>query len=157
MTEENLSMEMVVAVFSMRWKAKRALEGLQQLTEEGSFELVDGAIMVKDSAGNLTIDETLELTPEQGAKRGALIGGIIGVIFPPGLLATAAVGAAAGAAVGHLRKLGFAEDYLDELDGEMTAGRTALLVVVDQADAEAVADAVDGYIRIDRQSVRQES
>ena len=45
MTEENPASEMVVTVFSLRWKAKHALEGLQRLGEDGSLELVDGAIM----------------------------------------------------------------------------------------------------------------
>ncbi len=157
MTEENLALEMVVAVFSLRWKAKHALEGLQRLGEDGSLELVDGAIMVKDSAGNLTIDETLKLTPTKGAKRGALVGGLIGVIFPPALLAAAAVGAAAGATAGHLRKLGFADDYLNQLDEELAAGRIALMVVVNEADADSVVGALDDYIRIDRLPVRQKS
>ncbi len=156
MADENPDLEMVVAVFSMRWKAKHALERLQQRSEDGSFELIDGAIMVKDAAGNLSIDETLKLTPKKGAKRGALIGGIVGVIFPPGLVAAAAVGAAAGATAGHLRKLGFSEAYVETLDEEMAAGRTALMVVVSEANADAVGGEIDDYVRLDRQPVQQD-
>ncbi len=155
MTAEDAHLEMVLAVFSMRWKAKHALEGLQKRSEEGAFELIDGAIMVKNAAGDLSIDETLEMTPKKGAKRGALIGGVVGVVFPPSLLATAAIGAAAGAVTGHLRKLGFNDAYVDELDEEMAAGRTALMVVVDEADADAVAGEIDDYLRLDRQPVTQ--
>jgi uncharacterized membrane protein len=155
MTADDANLEMILAVFSMRWKAKHALEGLREGSEEGSFELIDGAIMVKGSDGNLSIDETLGPTATKGAKRGAVIGGIIGVIFPPGLVAAAAVGAAAGATAGHLRKLGLSEAYMEELNEEMAAGRTALMVVVAESDAEAVAGEIDDYIRIDRRPVKQ--
>ncbi len=155
MTEDEPTLEMVVAVFSMPWKAKHALERVQQLGELGTVDLVDGAVMVKDSGGNLTISETLALTPKKGARRGAIAGGVIGVIFPPAILAAAAIGAAAGAAAGHFRDLGFADDYLTRLDEELAAGRSALMVVVDEADVDSVVDAMDDSLRIDRQPVRR--
>ncbi len=155
MTEQNPTLEMVVAVFSMEWKAKHALEGVKQLSEDKSIDLVDGAILVKDPQGSLAIRETLELTPKKGAKRGAIAGGVIGVIFPPGILAAAAIGAVAGAAAGHFRDIGFADDYLERLDEELAAGRIALMIVVDEADASSVVDDLDDYIRIERQPVRR--
>jgi uncharacterized membrane protein len=157
MNEDSPALEGVLAVFTMEWKATHALERLQEASAGGAFELVAGAIMVKDSEGNLAVTKTLELTPKEGAKRGAVVGGILGVVFPAGLLAGAAVGAIAGATVGHFQKLGFADDYLEQLDEELKAGRTALLVVVDEADAMAVIDALDDYSRIDRQPIRHET
>lgn len=156
MTDESPNLEGIIAVFTMPWKATHALERLQKHSDEGSFDLVDGAIIVKDPGGDLAIQKRLDLTPQKGAKRGALVGGILGVVFPPSLLAGAAIGAIAGATVGHFQKVGFADEYLEQLDEELTAGRTALLVVVDEADADAVAGAIDDYTRIDRQPVNQE-
>lgn len=155
MTDESQNLEGVLAVFTMEWKATHALERLEKSSEEGAFDLLDGAIMVKDSDGNLAVTKTLELTPKKGAKRGAVVGGILGVVFPAGLIAGAVVGAVAGATVGHFRKLGFADEYVDQLDEEMKAGRTALLVIVEESDAMAVINALDGYTRIDRQPIKQ--
>jgi uncharacterized membrane protein len=139
----------------------RAVEGapnaLFVVLDGGSIDLVDAAIMVKDAAGNLMISETLEVTPEKGAKRGALVGGVIGAIFPPGILGAAAIGAAVGATAGHFRKLGFTEDYLDQLNEELAVGRSALMVVVNEAGADSVRDAIDDYIRLNRQPVRPEN
>ena len=154
MSDDAQGLEGVLAVFTMEWKATHALERLQNASDDGAFELVDGAIMVKDSEGNLAVTKTLELTPKKGAKRGAVVGGVLGVVFPAGLVAGAVVGAVAGATVGHFRKLSFADEYVEQLDEELKTGRTALLVVVDESHAMAFINALDGYTRIDRQPIR---
>jgi len=156
MADESPVLEGIIAVFIMPWKATHAFEQLEKHGEDGAFELIDGAIIVKDPGGDLAIQKTLGLTPKKGAKRGVLIGGILGVVFPPILLAGAAIGAIAGATVGHFRKLGFADDYLEQLDKDLSAGRTALLVVVGEDDAEAVVAYIDDYTRIDRQPIKTE-
>ena len=156
MTDESPDLEAIIAVFTMPWKATHALEQLQKHGDEGSFDLIDGAVIVKDPGGDLAIQKRLDLTPGQGAKRGAMVGGILGVIFPPSLLAGVAIGAIAGATVGHLRKLGFADDYLEHLDEELNAGRTALLVVVDEDHGDEVVGAIDDYTRLDRHPVERE-
>jgi uncharacterized membrane protein len=58
--------------------------------------------MVRERSGNLAITERGELTPAKGAKRRAMIGVVLDVVFPPSLLASAALGAAAGVATGKV-------------------------------------------------------
>jgi uncharacterized membrane protein len=56
------------------------------------------------------------------------VGGLIGLLFPPSILAGAAVGAAVGAVGGHLWK-GLSRSDVKELGELIDAGQAALLIV----------------------------
>ena len=111
MSDDNIQMEIVAAVYPNLYDAQATLNDLVKLHNSGAIELIDAAVMVRERSGNLTITERAELTPAKGAKRGALIGAVLGVVFPPSLLASAALGAAAGAVALH-RGRSKAEPYI---------------------------------------------
>jgi len=64
---------------------------------------VEGLVLVsRDADGKIDVDDDFH-TAAKGARWGAVGGAVIGLIFPPGLLASAAVGAGAGLGIGGLR------------------------------------------------------
>lgn len=76
------------------------------------------------------------------------MGAALGVIFPPSLLAGAALGAAAGAVTGKVTDQGFENELLEELAKDLEPGKSAILAVLEHTWLERMMDAVDGYDRI---------
>ena len=123
----------VVAMYDNEIDAALALATLQRMEKGGEMELQDAAVLVKEgSSDKLKIKETAEITPKKGALKGVVAGGIIGVIFPPAVLAMGAVGAAAGAALGHFTDQGFKNNLLKEMGEEVPRGGSAFVVVVEE-------------------------
>ena len=123
----------MVAIYDNEVDAAVALATLQRMESDGEIELHDAAVLVKEgSSDKLKIKETAEFTPKKGALEGAVAGGIIGVIFPPAILVMGALGAAAGAALGHFTDQGFKNDLLKEMGEEVPSRGSALVVVVEE-------------------------
>lgn len=147
---------MLVAVYQLEWKARRGLEVVEALEEEGPLELEDSAVLVKHSSGKLDLAQSSRLTTKKGAQRGALIGAIVGVVFPPSLLASAALGAAAGAVAGRAAEGDEARQQLGKIGAELQPGQSALIVVVEDRWADAVEQALDDYDQLHRRSLGAE-
>lgn len=67
------------------------------------------------------------MTPGEGVKKSVLIGAALSIIFPPTLLAGAALGAAAGAITGKATDQGFVNVTLEELARDLEPGKSAIL------------------------------
>ncbi len=136
----------MVAVYASEIDATLTLATLKQMDKDGEIELHDAAVLVREGLLNkLKIKETAELTPRKGALRGALAGGVLAVIFPPSILAMGAIGAAAGAALGHFTDQGFRNNLLKEMGEGIPRGGSAIVAVVDERWAERFAEVVKGY------------
>jgi len=98
--------EVFVAGYSDEGGARSALETLQEMDKAGSIEIIDAAVIAKDTEGKVKVVETAELTPKKGAGKGAIVGGVLAVIFPPSLLAGVILGGGIGALVGKFTDKG---------------------------------------------------
>lgn len=148
MSDDNIQMEIVAAVYPNLYEAQATLNDLVKLHDSGAIELIDAAVMVRERSGKLRIEEQAELTPAKGAKRGALIGAVLGVVFPPSVLASAALGAAAGAIAGKATDQGMPNEMLQELAEELEPGKSAILAVIEHTLYEKMMEAVEGYDKI---------
>ncbi len=140
--------ELIAAVYSSPAAAQSMLNELVRLHQQDVIELIDAAVMERDGDGKLHISERAELTPAKGAKRGALIGAALGIIFPPSLLATTAIGAAAGALTGKATDQGLDNKMLADLGSELRPGTSAIIAVVDHKWYSTMVNALSGYDRI---------
>ena len=137
---------LVAAFYADNTKAQEMLEALEKMEKDGAIQVLDAAVMTKtDDTGKLTIRETGELTKKKGAIRGAVAGGVLAIIFPPSILALGAVGAAAGAAVGHFTDQGFDHNLLQEIGENLPAGGSALVAVIEETWLERLSKAIEGY------------
>ena len=87
----------------------------------------DAVVVTRDNAGKIHVNKD-ETAFRRGGWGGAAAGAAVGVIFPPAILGAAAVGAAAGAVGGHLRR-GLSRSDVDELGDLLAQGEAALVVV----------------------------
>jgi uncharacterized membrane protein len=147
MSKPDGSLTVMAAVYTSEIDATLTLATLKQMDKDGEIEVHDAAVLVREGLSNkLEIKETAELTPKKGAKRGAVAGAIVGIIFPPSILAMGAIGAAAGAALGHFTDQGFDNNLLKEIGENLPPGGSAIVAVVEETWVGKFEAAVEGYV-----------
>jgi len=90
------NLEVFIAAFGTEDEAAETLKDFKTMDREGSIELIDAAAIVHSADGKVRFEETADPSGKKWAKRGAIAGGLVGLIFPPSIVAGAAVGAAGG-------------------------------------------------------------
>jgi uncharacterized membrane protein len=103
------------------------LEVVRDLYAAGAIGTYDAAIAVKHADGKVTVEKH-EKPTQHGAWTGIAVGAVVGILFPPSLIAGAAVGGVAGGLVGHFWK-GMSRKDVAEL-GELLDAGEALLIVI---------------------------
>ena len=89
----------------------------------------DAAVITKDDKGKVHVNKD-ETATRRGGWGGLGVGALVGLIFPPSLIASAAVGAAVGAFGGHLSR-GMSRSDMKELGELLEEGEAGLVVIGD--------------------------
>ena len=119
------------------WAAARAdYDVVKDLHAAGAVGTYDAAVVTKDDGGNVRVNKD-EMATRHGAWGGAAVGALVGILFPPAIIATAAVGAAAGGVGGHLWR-GMSRADVKELGDVIDDGQAALVIVGESKVEQAV-------------------
>jgi len=140
--------EVMFAVYSTEDGAAGAVASLKEMGKDKTIDIVDAATLVKDTDGNATVKQESVPSVKKGTGIGALIGGAIGLIFPPSILASAAIGAGIGAGSAKLAKMALEDDDLKEAADSLEPGSSAFIAVVENKWAEQVSTAIAGYDKL---------
>jgi uncharacterized membrane protein len=146
-------LEVFIAVYSNETEAGRALKDFRAMEREGSIDLVDAAVVVHKADGKVKFEETADPSGKKWAKRGAIAGGVVGLIFPPSLLAGAAVGGASGGLWGKVRDKGFKDEDLKAVGQELPPGTSAIIAVAEDKVVERLEKGLQGYEKISRHAL----
>lgn len=158
MSAEANPISVLAAFYRNETDAHEMLTQLNQMDKDGTIDIVDDAVLVMAEDGShLKINETGELTAKKGGLRGALVGGVLGIIFPPSILAMAAVGAAAGAALGHFTDQGFDNNVLKDIGENLPPGGSCIIAVVEETWVSKLATALEGYADLARYTLKPET
>ena len=102
---------------------------IKELTLEKVIGGFDAAVITKDDEGKVHVNKD-ETGTRKGAWGGAGVGALVGLIFPPALIGSAVVGAAAGALGGHMAK-SLSRSDMKDLGDLLQAGEAGLVVLGD--------------------------
>jgi uncharacterized membrane protein len=149
--------EVFVAAFDNEEQAEEALKDFRSLHREGTIDLIDAAVIVRRADGKVHFVETADPSGKKWAVRGAIAGGIVGLIFPPSLIATAAVGAAGGGIWGKVRDKGFKDEDLKAVGESLEPGSSAIIAIAQDRVIEQLERGIKGYERIARHAVSAEA
>ncbi len=101
-SDSNAPVDLYIAAYPDAKGAQEDWDAVKQLAQDDVIK-VEGLILVsRDADGKINVDDDFH-TARKGAAWGAVGGAVIGLIFPPSLLASAAVGAGAGLGIGGLK------------------------------------------------------
>jgi uncharacterized membrane protein len=155
--------ELVVLGFEGIYRATEVLRDLRDLQAERKIDLADAVAVYRTDSGRLLVDDSVKPTSAEGATLGGLLGVLIGTVLmlPITGVASAAVASAVGigslamgatgAMIGHegaadaKTTSGLAEDLVKQVGGMVQPGQSALFVLADTADPEAIAERLGGY------------
>jgi uncharacterized membrane protein len=107
--------------------ARADYDVVKDLHAAGAVGTYDAAVVTKDDAGKVHVNKD-EMATRHGAWGGAAVGAVVGILFPPSLIAGAAIGAAAGGVGGHLWR-GMSRADVKELGDVIDEGQAALVIV----------------------------
>ena len=130
--------------------ARADYDVVKDLHAVGAVGTYDAAVVTKDDKGKIHENKD-EMATRHGAWGGAAVGALIGCLFPPAILASAAVGAAIGGVSGHLWR-GMSRADCKELGELIDDGQAALVIVGESTIEQAVEKAA---LKADKQVAKQ--
>lgn len=120
---------LLVGAYSSVHDAKADYEVVKALHAEKVVGGFDAAVITKDDEGKVHVNKD-ETATRKGAWGGAGVGALVGILFPPSLIASAAVGAAVGGFGGHLWK-GMSRSDMKDIGELLDEGQAGLVVIGD--------------------------
>ncbi len=128
----------LVARFADTDAAAKVYEGLRNGEAAGNYQ-IDGVLVVHaDEQGKVSVQQLTDHHTKRGLKWGIVGGVIAGIVFPPSILASAAVLGGTGAVlgkIGNIRERGRVEKEVADV---ITAGTSGILALVDLKDVDAI-------------------
>ena len=115
------------AQYGTREDAAADYDVLRGLHDAGVIGTYDAAIVTRNDKGKVHVEKH-ETSTRRGAWTGVVVGAIAGILFPPSVLASAAIGGASGALIGHLAR-GMSRADMKELGDLLDNGEAAIVVV----------------------------
>jgi len=138
--------ELIVAAFNEENKAGEVLTELKAMDKKGVIAILNAAVMQKKDSGKINIKETEDIDARRGAIFGALTGGLIGLFGgPAGAIVGAAAGAAAGGVAANRIDMGFPDDVLEELQGSLQPGSSAIIALIQHEWLDRVLAELEKY------------
>ena len=153
MSSQATTVELFIAAYGDEQGAAAALKDFQAAQRAGAIDLIDAAVIVHTADDKVHIEETADPSGKKWAKRGAIAGGIAGLIFPPSIIASAAVGAAGGGVWGKVRDKGFKDEDLKDIGTSLPPGTSAIIAIAEDRVIEQLARGLEGYEKIARHLV----
>jgi uncharacterized membrane protein len=151
------TLQVFVATFGNETEAASALQDFRAMDRDGSIELIDAVVVVRDTEGKVTYEETADPSGKRWAKRGAIAGGLVGLLFPASIIAGAVVGGAGGGLWGKVRDKGFKDEDLKAIGDSLEPGTSAIIAVAQDRVVEKLVRGLEGYQRIARHAVSAEA
>lgn len=128
-----------IVTFPDTTKARAFRENIQK---NHAINFSNAAVLVKESDGKTSIQESHDLDKKQGAIFGAITGGLLGLLGGPvGMAVGAATGAVTGSAAARRIDMGFPDEYLNKLQEGLKSGSSALVILLDDDQLPSLAEA----------------
>jgi len=139
---------LIVADFNDIDAAWEAYELLKSV-EDGRHLEIESVVVVKcDADGKIEVQKATDHSTRRGLGWGVVGGVVLGVIFPPSIIASAAVLGAGGAAIGKARELHHRTELADELAGALDPGHSGIIALVSDPSVVEIRKALDKANRV---------
>jgi uncharacterized membrane protein len=135
--------DLVVMAFDDESTAFEMRAALAKMQKEYLIDMEDVVVVTKDEKDKVKLHQAVNLTAA-GAMGGSFWGMLIGMIFLNPLVG-AAVGAGAGALSGKLSDIGISDTFMKELGENLTAGKSALFILVRKATGDKVLEGLKQF------------
>ena len=129
---------LLVARFADMDAAGVAYDALRDAESQRAIDIQGVLVVDADYQGKITVRKLTDHHTRKGLVWGAVAGAALAIIFPPSLLAGAALGGVVGAAAGKAGNIKTKSDLAKELADVITPGTSGIVAVVDITAVDAV-------------------
>jgi uncharacterized membrane protein len=150
-----VSPDLYVAAYSDASVAEEVWNTLKRLADDDVLEIEALALVNRDADGKIHVKDTSHETGK-GATIGAVGGALVGLIFPPSLLATAAVGAGIGAGSGAVIDRVAKRKIKADVEWAVPLGGSGIVVIFDEQWVNEVEKALIRADRVTRDHLHDE-
>jgi len=155
-TDTGAPIDLYIAAYADPDAARADWDAIKQLATDDAIK-VDGLILVsRRTDGKIHVDDDFHTTAK-GAGWGAVGGAVIGLIFPPALLASAAVGAGLGAGAGGLLSHARKSEIKANVEETMPLNSSGIVALFEPHWANAVDKALSGASNVTKEQVDADS
>ena len=133
---------LLVARFADMDAAAVAYEALRDAESQRAIDIQGVLVVDADYQGKIKIRKLTDHHTRKGLVWGAVAGAALAIIFPPSLLAGAALGGVVGAAAGKAGNIKTKSDLAKDLADVITPGTSGIVAVVDITAVDAVKQAI---------------
>jgi uncharacterized membrane protein len=134
---------LIVIGFNNEADAFAMRAALAKLQTHYLIEMEDAVVVTRDGQGKVQLHQAVNLTAA-GAASGGFWGMLIGMLFL-NPLAGLAIGAGSGALSGKFADIGINDEFMKELGATLTAGSSALFVLVRNSTPDKVLEALKPF------------
>ena len=135
--------DLILAAYPALEAAQHDFEELVKLVRDKQVK-TDGVILVtRDESGEVQVADTGDELGRKGAGWGGGVGVLVGLAAPP-MLASIAVGAAAGGVVGHFAKKKVDSGLEEGMGDKLKPGTAAIVAMIDADDRLLAEQAMSG-------------
>ena len=143
-TQKNSVYNIVAFVFADTTTAQTVYDQVKASAKPENYKVVADAVVVVDEKGKAHIHEGGHGT--KGAAGGVVVGGLLSLLGGPiGLLGWAIAGGVIGGFAGKIGGRAIPKKDLEELAAKMSPNTSAILAIVEDKEAEALIDGMQGY------------
>ncbi len=143
---------LLIGAYSDEADAQADYDVVKALHAEKVIGGFDAAVITKDADGKVRVKKD-ETSTRKGAWGGLGVGAVLGILFPPSLIASAAVGAAVGGVGGHLWN-GMSRGDMKDLGEVLDEGTAALVVIGDWRLEERIEELLTHAVRREAKELR---
>jgi uncharacterized membrane protein len=129
---------LLVARFRDMDAASVAYDALRDAESRRAIDIQGVLVVDADYQGNIKVRKLTDHHTRRGFAWGAVAGVALAIIFPPSLLAGAALGGVVGAAVGKAGNIATKSDVAKDLADVITPGTSGIVAVIDITAIDAV-------------------
>jgi uncharacterized membrane protein len=109
---------------------------MKDLHRDGELGDYDAAIVTKEPSGMLIVSNSDAAGRFKSGSKGAVVGAVLGLVFPPSAIGMAALGAAAGGAMGQVKRHLKRSD-MKELGELLQPGESGIILVTESVTDHA--------------------
>ncbi|HXL42838.1 MAG TPA: DUF1269 domain-containing protein [Gaiellaceae bacterium] len=155
-TDTAAPVDLYIATYPDPDAARGDWDTIKQLAKDDLIK-VDGLILVSRRAdGKIHVDDDFHET-RKGATWGLVGGAVVGLIFPPALLASAAVGAGIGAGAGALVSHGQKEEIKADVDDTLPVNSSGIVAIFEEQWADDIEKALSNAGNVTKEKVDKDS
>ncbi len=148
--------DLYIAAYADPDAARGDWDTIKQLAKDDVIK-VDGLVLVsRRSDGKIHVDDDFHET-RKGATWGLVGGAVVGLIFPPALLASAAVGAGIGAGAGALVSHGQKEEIKADVEETLPLNSSGIVAFFEEQWADDIDKALSNASNVTKEKVDSDS